>query len=451
MMAGRTVVFRQRSFLLVVGGEGLSMIGDSAFTVALAWAVVQSTGSIAALAGILLFQAVPRGVLLLLGGATVDRYSPRVVMLVCHVVRGAVLVAFVMLDVSGTPAVWQLSALALVMGMSEAFFIPASESVLPSLVPEEQLDRAIAGRGFLEQVAFIVGPVLGGLLVAGIDAWAAFLADAVTFAVAAGTILAAPRGVRSGDDDATSTAGQIIWQIGEGLGHARRSSEVRLVLLVISAAALSYSGVFAVGLPALATRFGDASSLGLMVAGWGAGQLLGALAASLTGLPRRWGLLIIGMTLVEGIMFTALGLVPGAWLAASLLFVVGIGVAYSSDVALPTFIQTQTPRHLLGRISAVMELPRVMLEPVSIALLGLALTRSIRWGFAIAALPVLVAGAALALNPQARRLSARPQTDSKDAAGPPPADHQAETLSVVAGVPTDAASRGETRGVDGAR
>jgi MFS family permease len=180
---------------------------------------------------------------------------------------------------------------------------------------------------------------------------------------------------------------------------------VRLVLIVITAATLSYSGVFAVGLPALATSLGGATSLGLMVSGWGAGQLVGALAASVTGLPRRWGLLIIGMTLVEAVMFTTLGLVNNAWSAAVLLFVVGIGVSYSSDVALPTFIQTQTPRHLLGRISAVMGLPRVIFEPVSISVLGIALAHSTRWAFAIAALPVLMAGAFLLLDSDARALT----------------------------------------------
>ena len=93
---------------------------------------------------------------------------------------------------------------------------------------------------------------------------------------------------------------------------------------------------------------------------------------------------------------------------AALLFVVGIGVAYSSDVALPTFIQTQTPPHLLGRINSVIGLPRVVFEPVSISVLGLALSRSTSWGFALAALPVLVAGTVLALDPRARALSTQP-------------------------------------------
>lgn len=381
------------------------MIGDAAFEIALAWTVIRSTGSVTALAGVLLFRAVPRGVLLLLGGAVVDRYSPRAVMLVTHIVRAVALAVLAVIAFTGTPALWQLAALALVMGICAAFFAPASESIVPSLVEENELGQANAVQGFFEQTSFIVGPLMGGLLISVTGAWVVLGFNALTFVIAAFTVLAAPKAVQAGGQAPTSR--EILREIREGLGHARRSHEVRLVLIVVSAATLSYSGVFAVGLPALATSLGGASSLGLMVSGWGAGQLVGALGASVTGLPRRWGLLIIGMTFIEAVMFTTLGLVPSAWAAAGLLFVVGIGVSYSSDVALPTFIQTQTPRHLLGRISAVIGLPRVVFEPVSIAILGLALSRSTRWGFALAALPVLIAGIVLAFDPRARALNAQ--------------------------------------------
>lgn len=268
----------------------------------------------------------------------------------------------------------------------------------------------MAGLG--EQISFIVGPVLGGVLVATVGVWAVFALDAASFVVAACTVLAAP--TAAAPQRGTPTVAELLHQIGEGVANAQQSHEVQVVLLVISAATLSYSGVFAVALPALAASFGSATSLGVMVSGWGAGQFLGVLAASFTGLPRRWGLLIIGMSLVEAVMFATLGVVPGPWVAAALLFVVGIGVSYSSDVALPTFIQAHTPRHLLGRISAVMGLPRVVFEPVSIAVIGLALSHSTTWGFALAAVPVLAAGTFLALDPRARQLSAH-RTDAGDA------------------------------------
>ena len=386
------------------------MMGDAAFEIVLAWMVIKSTGSIAALTMILLFQAVPRGILMPLGGAIVDRLSPRNVMLVAHLARAFAFTAITAVAITGTPSVWQLCALALLMGVAAAFFMPASESILPALVPEEHLGRANAFQGVFEQASFLVGPLLGGALIASVGPWSVFALNAATFFLASLTLLAAP--LSRPEPTESLSPRQVAREIAEGLGHAKRSHEVRLVLAIICAATLSYSGVFAVGLPALAQTMGDAMALGVIVSGWGAGQIVGVLLATMTGLPRRWGVLIIGMNVVEAGMFAALGFMPTAWAAAALLFVVGIGVAYSSDVALPTFIQTQTPRHLLGRISALLGLPRVVLEPLSIALLGLVLTRSIQWGFLVAAIPVLLVGAALALDPKARTLSASPSEKS---------------------------------------
>jgi hypothetical protein len=97
-------------------------------------------------------------------------------------------------------------------------------------------------------------------------------------------------------------------------------------------------------------------------------------------------------------------------LGIALLAVLGVGVAYSTDVALPTFIQSQTPAHLLGRVNSLINLPRVTLEPVSIAGMGLLLQIDLRFAFGAAALPMLLLGIGLALSPTARRLE-RPWMD----------------------------------------
>ncbi|MEQ4210225.1 MFS transporter [Actinopolymorpha sp. B9G3] len=302
---------------------------------------------------------------------------------------------------------WQLYSLAVVTGVAAAFFGPASETVLPFLLPAEHLPRGNALQGAVEQVSIIAGPMLGGLLTAGFGPAVAIELNALTFLVAAMTVRAAPPRVET-HQEAMSVSG-VLKEIGEALGVARRSHEVRIVLLIVSASTLAYSGVFAVGLPALAQSFsGNAVALGTLISAWGVGQLLGTISAAITGLPRRWGLLIIGMTVVEATAFALLGVSPNVFTASAILVVVGFGVAYSSDVALPTFIQTRTPRQFLGRISSLIGLPYVVFEPVSIALLGAVLAISVGWGFAVAAIPMLAVGLWLWFDPQARNLSTDP-------------------------------------------
>lgn len=400
--------FRYAPFRTVWSGETLSMLGDRSFEVAFIWLVLEATGSAGALAAVLLTQAVPRGVLLLVGGAVTDRLSPRTVMFASHLVRGTAIAALGVLALADGVAVWHFYVLGVVVGVAEAFFLPATGSILPSLLPREHLERGNALVGFGEQATRLAGPILGGVLLATIGTPTTILLNAATFFAAAATVFAAPR--RQDRDGDPTTVRVIVKEITDGLRYARRSHEIRTVLLLISAATLSYSGLFAVGLPALAGTFPQGSiGLGILLSAWGLGQLVGTMAAVVTGLPRRWGLLIIGMTLCEGTAFMLLGFAPTVWTAAAVLALLGIGVAYSMDVALPTFIQTRTAPEVLGRVNSVMELPHVIFEPISLAAMGLLFTIDLRWGFALAAVPVLAVGVRLVCDPMARRLSSQPE------------------------------------------
>lgn len=86
------------------------------------------------------------------------------------------------------------------------------------------------------------------------------------------------------------------------------------------------------------------------------------------------------------------------------------GVAYSTDTALPTFIQAATPAAVLGRVNSVLALPRTVLAPVSIVLMGLLASWNLRWCFAAAAIPMLAAGARVAFDDEARQLSTAVRT-----------------------------------------
>ncbi|MFD7586204.1 MFS transporter [Kitasatospora sp. NPDC059811] len=428
---------KHRPFRRVWLGETVSLVGDYSFEVAFIWLILNETGSTTTLATILLVQAVPRGVLMLVGGAVTDRLSPRAVMFCSHTLRGLAVATLGLIALTDHVSTWHLYALGALTGVAEAFFWPAAGSIIPSLLPPEHLARGNALVGFGEQGARLLGPILGGALVAAVGTSTTILLNAFTFFFAALTVFGAPRrqpADQAGDqtsDQSSDQAGEadegaksftaIRREIVEGLRYAGRSREIRTVLLLIGAAALSYSGLFSVGLPALAKTFPQGSlALGVLLSAWGLGQLIGTIGAVFTGLPRRWGLLIIGMTLCEGTAFVLLGFLPSVWSAAVVLTLLGIGVAYSSDVALPTFIQTRTPTDVLGRVSSVMELPRATLEPLSIAAMGLLVGWDIQWAFVLAAIPMLAVGLHLALDREARALSTTAPEEHPAAKDPDP-------------------------------
>ncbi|WP_086821799.1 MFS transporter [Allokutzneria sp. NRRL B-24872] len=392
-----------KSFRRVWAGESVSMFGDYSYDVVFAWLVLSTTGSTTTtLAAVMISIAVPRGALLLVGGAVTDRFSPRTVMLISHLVRGGCVLALAVLNATGALSVWHFFVFGVISGVAEAFFWPASTSILPSLVPDEQLPKANALLGMSEQFGRLVGPIAGGVLVALGSTTIAMIVNAATFLFAALTLRGAPAGAPAERPETP------LWrEIGAGLRYARDNVEIRIVLLLVTAATLAYAGLFAVGLPALAKELsGDPIALGVLVASWGLGQLIGAYSASVTGLPRRWGLLIIGMTLCEGTAFAVIGFLPSVWVAAAVLAVIGVGVAYSSDVALPAFIQTTAPRELLGRVNSIIDLPRMTLDSVSIALMGVLIAVDVQWAFVGAALPMLLVGVGLAFSKTARGMKA---------------------------------------------
>jgi hypothetical protein len=178
------------------------------------------------------------------------------------------------------------------------------------------------------------------------------------------------------------------------------------VLVVVAAATLGYAGLFGVGLPALARASGGALGLGVLLSAWGVGQLVGSVAAGITGLPARWGRLVGLMSVAEAVTFVAAGLSNRVAVAATLLGLLGVGVAYSQDVALPTWLQTRTPADRLGRTAGLLQLARTALEPVSLAGTGLLVAVDVRLAFAVAAVPVLAAGLWLLADPRTRALGA---------------------------------------------
>jgi len=116
-------------------------------------------------------------------------------------------------------------------------------------------------------------------------------------------------------------------------------------------------------------------------------------------------MLILGMSVCEGLSFLAIGWTSSLAVAYALLVILGFGVAYSSDVAIPTWIQVSTTPEVLGRVNSIINLPRILLQPASIAAMGALAVVSVRLPFFFAAGVMLLAGIALAAAGTLRQLA----------------------------------------------
>jgi MFS family permease len=182
-----------RSFALLWSGQIISRLGDSLFTFALAWWVLQKTGSATAMGIVLICSTVPMLLLLLFGGVAVDRF-PRVrLMLVSDLLCGGVVLLIAYLSFQQQLVLWQIFVMSALFGIVEAFFSPAYTALVPDLVPSELLPSANSLRSINLQAAQLIGPAIAAGMIALGGTSLAFALDGVSFILSAACLVALPR------------------------------------------------------------------------------------------------------------------------------------------------------------------------------------------------------------------------------------------------------------------
>lgn len=174
---------RHRSFRLLWTGQALSLLGDGFSVVAFSWITLSLTGSTLTLGYVLAFQAVPRALLTLVGGTLGDTWSTRTLMVASSWTRAVLMATVGAAGLTGHLTVWMLCAAAAAFGAVDAFFQPARVSILPSVVDKDLLAPANALLGAGARTAAVLGPAVGGVVIALTQAPVAFLVDAVCFAL----------------------------------------------------------------------------------------------------------------------------------------------------------------------------------------------------------------------------------------------------------------------------
>jgi MFS family permease len=397
-------VFSSGSFRKLWVATILSLFGDFFSYVALAWLVLQLTGSSLALGTVLVVQAVPRAVLMVVGGALADRLSPRLTMLGSMGLRAAFVAPLAVLVLTGRVQMWEVYGIALVFGIVDAFFMPARSSILPKVVADHELEPGNAVMNVSMQVSLILGPVLGGIVIATLGLGWAFAADAAFFAAGALFILWLPSGGHATAGDGHPDGG-LGGQISAGFRYAWANVGIRVALIVIAVIDFASGGALGVGLPTLAHgRFAaGAAGLGIMFAAWGVGSTAGALGAGFVAPPKRFGWLIISLCVWLGLGIATVGLVPSLLPAALVMGLSGIGTGVVNTYGV-SWLQRRTEPAMQGRVMSLVMLASMGLTPVSYAAAGVIADVSPTLLFVLAGGMILLCGAGTAASRTVRSL-----------------------------------------------
>jgi MFS family permease len=358
---------RLREFRLLWTGMAVSMLGDGIYFVAVAFQAYALHNDPSALALVGLAWTGGMVLLLMAGGLVSDRLPRRRVMMAADVARAAVLVVIGVLSVSGVLELWMLVALAGLFGAADAFFGPAFSALIPEIVPEEDLVQANAIEHSVRPLAAqVVGPALGGALVAGVGAGTGFLIDAGTFAFSF-ACLAAMRV----DEAAAPPRTGVAAEIRQGFAYVRAHAWLWATLLAFAVAMLAFWGPEEVLVPYVIKNEmgGDAGDFGLVLAVAGLGNVAGSIVMGRRELPRRpvpflflsWGLGLLPLALYAA--------ATKPWHLMPVAFAIGFGMSLGV-IVWSTLMQTRVPRELRGRVNSVDWFVSIGLAPLSFALVA---------------------------------------------------------------------------------
>jgi MFS family permease len=380
--APRGALFRNPNFRWLFAGSLISQLGDQFSLIALPWLVLQMTGDPLVLGTVLAVMSVPRALFILIGGAVVDRYSPKRVLMLSKFACAKLLFLLAALAWSGHPDLRLVYALALAIGVASAFSLPSATSILPTVLPRELLPQANGVMMGIRQLSTFAGPLIAGVLIAlfgdagsvrkdfsGIGA--AFGVDAASFLLSAWT-LARVKTLAAGGRPVQAPS-QSLWQsIGEGLRYCWRDASLRVCFCYWAAIALFITGPVQVAMPVLANQVGGSAFVfGLLAGAYGAGTLIGMAwyAARPAFRLGSFGLTILAFDAAVGLLFMPLGLITATWQGVALLLAIG-ALGGFLQVNIFTWLQRHVAPAMLGRGMALFMFIFMGIAPMSSALTG---------------------------------------------------------------------------------
>jgi MFS family permease len=401
-LPSRAGLLRDPNFAWLMSGGVISGLGDQFTMIALPWLVLKLTGDPLALGMIVAVMGVPRAILILFGGALVDRHSPKQVLMLTKHVNTVLLGILSALVYSGHATLPLVTILAVVLSLASAFSIPAGTSMLPRAVAPDRLQAANGMMMAIRQLTMLAGPLLAGLLFAlagdgsgGVQHMQglalAFGFDCLSFAVSAWTLaMVKPLPLPTGQPEAHKQP--LLRSVGAAVALVWRDTLLRTCFIYWGLCACVVGGVMQVALPLLASnRLHGASALGLLMGVHGAGALAGMALSGVLGRRRlgNLGLTLLCVDGAAGLLLAPLGLVTASWQGMLVLGSIGVLGGFV-QVAVFTWIQQRVPQSMLGRMMSIFMFIFMGLAPLSAAVVG--------WLASQLALSTLFAGAGLLLG-----------------------------------------------------
>ena len=363
--------FRFREYRLLIAAVSLSIFAEGMWAVVMALQVIELDNDPASLSLVATCLGAGLVAFLLVGGIAADRLNQRSIIIVVEAVNLVAVSVIAVLGSLGALRVWHMAVAAATLGIAAAFFFPAYSAILPRILPAEQLLAANGVEGVVRPVfQRAVGPAIAGVLVGATMPSVGAIVVAALFAIGLALLVGTRPEARASAPEVGERP-HALRDLREGCAFVVRTPWLLWTLLFASMFVLVVLGPIEVLLPfVVQDRFAEgARTYGFLLAFFGIGGAIGALAVSSTRLPRRYLTVMMTMWGLGSLPLVVVGATSSfGWMALA-TFIVGVTDG-AGMVIWGTLLQRRVPTAMLGRVSSLDFFVSLAFMPVSFAIVG---------------------------------------------------------------------------------
>jgi MFS family permease len=362
-----TRALRHRNYRLFFGGQSVSLIGTWITRIATSWLVYRLTGSELLLGIVGFCSQIPMLVLSPFAGVLVDRWDRHRILVITQVLSALQSAALAVLALMNVITVAEVIVLQIVQGVINSFDTPARQAFVVEMVEDrDDLPNAIALNSSMINASRIIGPSIGGVLIATLGEGWCFGADAISYIAVIASLVAMRRTPPKKADIDT----RMLEELRTGWTYVSRFAPVRALLLIVALAGVA-GMPYATLMPVIASKVlhGGAHTLGILMTASGIGALAGTLY-----LASRHSVVGLGKVIVAASIGLSLGLIAfsfsrALWLSILILPIIGAGMMVQAASA-NTILQTVVDERLRGRVMAFYSLAIMGMQPIGSLLSG---------------------------------------------------------------------------------
>lgn len=353
-----------KNFLLLWIASIFSSFAFPMYLLAEQWYVVKVLNLPNDLGWIMMATALPRVLFMVGGGVIADRFSCNKVMFITNISRAILIFGIMILLWWDQLTFTNLLIFAICFGILDAFFWPASESMIPNIVEENQITRANAFLQMTNQLSLIFGPTLAGFVIYQFAFYGVFTACIIALILSSFLVwwIHHPK-------FRETPISQGSWEeFREGLKYMKKSTFLGTLLSIIVVVNFFVAGPVVVGIPLIADLIlkGNSVALSSLQSSFGFGTLVGAVIVGMLNIKKRRGIMLCVYLLLLGFLLLGLGIIQALWQGILLLSIIGIGTAFV-NIPLISMIQEQVDTEKMGRVMSFVMVSSLGLLPLSFA------------------------------------------------------------------------------------